>query len=200
MELGEQIRVKREKLGLTQAELAGRVGTIQQTVDRIERGLTGWSRYLSPILNELGLQDPTAPQPAERGRARETADEIPIYATREGEGDTIDVMPGYGGTFPRPGTLYNATGIYAVYMHGNKMSPRFRSGDLLVVNPHQPARAPASAVFLTAKKDKLIIGDLERETASEWVVKRYAPKQHEIVLRKKDYPFCETIHAVFSGR
>jgi transcriptional regulator with XRE-family HTH domain len=43
------IRLARESLGWSQARLAELVGTTQQTVDRIEKGETTFSRYVEPI-------------------------------------------------------------------------------------------------------------------------------------------------------
>lgn len=56
MDLGAQIRAKREELGLSQAALAKRAGGISQAaIDKIEKGATKKSRYLPEILSVLGL-------------------------------------------------------------------------------------------------------------------------------------------------
>lgn len=47
------VRENREKLGWTQAELARKANSSQQTVDRIERGETKHSRALTDILNVM---------------------------------------------------------------------------------------------------------------------------------------------------
>lgn len=49
------IRAARELKGWSQAALAEMVGTSQQTIDRLERGETGFSRYREPALKALGL-------------------------------------------------------------------------------------------------------------------------------------------------
>ncbi len=52
---GEDIRTAREAKGWSQAELAEKAGTTQQTVDRIERGVTEHSRAYVPLRDALGL-------------------------------------------------------------------------------------------------------------------------------------------------
>lgn len=49
------IREARELKGWSQAALAEMVGTSQQTIDRLERGETDFSRYREPVLKILGL-------------------------------------------------------------------------------------------------------------------------------------------------
>lgn len=52
-DIGDRVRAGREALGISQAGLAQRVGTSQQTIDRIERGETTHSRYIVPIMSIL---------------------------------------------------------------------------------------------------------------------------------------------------
>lgn len=54
---GAAIREAREKAGLSQAALAESVGTTQQTVDRIERGETVFSRYAVRMRQRLGMPE-----------------------------------------------------------------------------------------------------------------------------------------------
>lgn len=55
MTLGEKIRAQRELLGLSQVDLAKRVGVSQVAIDKIERGKTRKSRYLPEVLASLGM-------------------------------------------------------------------------------------------------------------------------------------------------
>lgn len=52
---GINIRKRREGMGLSQAQLAEKAGTTQQTVDRLERGETEFSRALPKISAVLGM-------------------------------------------------------------------------------------------------------------------------------------------------
>lgn len=62
-----EIRERREALGMSQARLAELAGTSQQTVDRIERGVTTASRFIPAIRRILNLQVP--PPESYEGRA-----------------------------------------------------------------------------------------------------------------------------------
>ncbi len=53
--IGQRIREAREARGMTQAQLAGVVGTSQQTVEKIELGKVQRSSYIYPIYDALGL-------------------------------------------------------------------------------------------------------------------------------------------------
>lgn len=53
----------------------------------------------------------------------------------------------------RPPGLPNATNLYALYVHGESMSPRYRSGDLIFVLPTRPARAGDDVIIQTRMHD-----------------------------------------------
>lgn len=199
MDTGEKIRSKREKARLSQAELAKLAGTSQQTIDRLERGVTDYSRFLPKIFEVLEIDDIANPMP--RFPPIEADGEILIKSIVEDDGTDVFLMTELNaGAFPRPRTLQNASGVYAIYMHGVKMAPIYRSGDLLVINPHQPPRNEDGAVFLSADRTRLQIAELEKETATEWTIKRYGPKPVVSSIKKKDFPICEVVHAVFKRR
>ncbi len=55
---GQQVRERREQLGLSQAELAQRANTTQQSIDRIERDAVARSRSAPEVATVLGLSLP----------------------------------------------------------------------------------------------------------------------------------------------
>jgi predicted transcriptional regulator len=55
---GAQIRSRRIKLGLSQGALARALGTSQQNVDRIEKGIVKASRLTPAIIDALWRGDP----------------------------------------------------------------------------------------------------------------------------------------------
>ncbi|EKY1951561.1 LexA family transcriptional regulator [Cronobacter sakazakii] len=55
MSIAVRVKTKREALGLTQTELAERVGTSQQAIEQLENGKTKRPRYLPELANELGV-------------------------------------------------------------------------------------------------------------------------------------------------
>ncbi|WP_431854332.1 helix-turn-helix domain-containing protein [Azospirillum sp.] len=82
--VGQRLRAVREKANLSQAELAGRVGTSQQTIDKIERGLTKHPRFVVEIADALnvraaylkGLTDDPTPEPI-RSRIEAELKQVP---------------------------------------------------------------------------------------------------------------------------
>lgn len=85
--IGERIRTARESAGLSQAELAERAGTTQQTVDRIERGETEFSRSTAPIMAALGMHadDRGTHQTALQQRIRERLSALHLSANGASE-------------------------------------------------------------------------------------------------------------------
>lgn len=55
---GEEIREAREARGWSQAQLATKVGTSQQTVDRVEKGMVKHTRWLAPLQDALDIPRP----------------------------------------------------------------------------------------------------------------------------------------------
>jgi len=101
--VGDVIRTRRVRLGLPQEKVATAVGTTQQTVDRIERGETQFSRYLQPISEFLDA--------AER--------ENDVHQNREGPHPTLNVVPLF---YWRSGTIEREIGTITA-------PPRLGSGD-----------------------------------------------------------------------
>ena len=145
---GYRLKSAREWLGWTQAELANAVGTTQQTIDRIERGTVGHSRYLQPIAKALSLiETPVeAPSLGQHGliidspnplKDRQSQSEILELFRVEREG--VVSVKGIDRAY-RPPPLVHVDGAYGVYVPDNAMAPAFMAGDLAFVNPHIPVK------------------------------------------------------------
>jgi len=55
MNIGDRVKIKRDFLGLTQTQLAERVGTSQQAIEQLEGGKTKRPRYLPELSSVLGV-------------------------------------------------------------------------------------------------------------------------------------------------
>lgn len=55
MSIAARVKATREALGLTQVELAEKVGTSQQSIEQLENGKTKRPRYLPELVNILGV-------------------------------------------------------------------------------------------------------------------------------------------------
>jgi len=103
-------------------------------------------------------------------------------------------------TFSPPG-LEHAQGIYAAYIHGTQMTPRYRPGEMVWINPNRPLKSgDDTLVKLIDKKTREIIG-IVREFVTwrdtELVLQSYNPNKEEIYSRDE----VVSIHPiVFSSR
>lgn len=79
------IRAAREERGWSQAELARRAGTSQQTVDRVERGEVSYSRALPDLIAALDMSAEDRPSGDTRGSSP------PRPSGSEGNGATLSI-------------------------------------------------------------------------------------------------------------
>jgi len=157
MSAGDKIARRRNELGLSQADLAKRIGVSQAAVNSIESGNTKKSRYLARIAQELQIPlhdldpdiDPTAPPtprpppnvggqsplPPPNGRP------IPVLGQAVGGIDGRLVFNGEVSDYVMcPPGMETARGAYALYVAGESMVPVFKPGQLVWVHPGLPPR------------------------------------------------------------
>lgn len=81
----------------------------------------------------------------------------------------------------RPPALLRTKDLYALYMEGDSMEPRFKAGDLVFVHPHKPVRIGDSVVVQIAKTIdepiKAMIAVLAKRTSHEVFLQKYNPDQ-----------------------
>jgi transcriptional regulator with XRE-family HTH domain len=202
--LGAQIRRSRESRGWSQAELAKRAGTTQQTVNRIEAGQTAHSRAIAPIIAALDLQanDQAAPAtgkgfdfdfnkvprlpPALAGTEPQWT---PVFETWF-NGSLTDLQPvSYLNT---PDPLLNVRDNYGLIVSTREMEPAFRRGDIILVNPHIPARADNDVVLIAKSGASGIICTLVNFDDEGWQVRRWNPAREES-LSVTEWPTCHVI-------
>ncbi len=159
---GDEIRAAREKLGLSQAELASRAGTNQQTIDRLERGLTRQSKYMPEIRDALGLNPYQEPEDSlvrfsakhEGGygvRAHIAEDyrnpeKMPVFSMNE-EGGLWVIEDEPTLFLPRTYPVAEALGAYGIIVPDDLMAPALRKGEIAIVDPDTSAEY-AGEVFL----------------------------------------------------
>ncbi len=199
MELGSRIKAAREKLGLTQEELAERVGMKQTGIGSIEAGDVERPRKLLEIsralnvapelllgskLPSFALRDgiqPNASQPFDPPELPQR--QIPVYGVAIGgddgrmkfNGERLDMVGS-------PPELRHVSNAYAVYVNGDSMVPSFKPGQIAWVNPHLTARAGDDVIVQIQPEHEGdapegFIKELVKRTPSKVVVKQYNPER-----------------------
>lgn len=206
--LGTQIRQVRESLGLSQAELAAKVGTFQQTIDKIESGITKHSRYLPKILAVLEIKAPTPAEPS--GNEPFTNPQnylvgernLPVFASAEGGDGALIMSSEPFEHVRRPQPLENVKDGYAIIVAGESMEPEFKAGDLALVHPHLPPVRGEACVFYADDHNGTVTASIKsfvRQTASHWHVEQWNPKK-KLQLTRRDWQKCHRIVGKYTRR
>jgi transcriptional regulator with XRE-family HTH domain len=209
MTISRNVARYRKERGLSQVELARRVGVRQNTIAAIESGLTRKSKYLPDIARvlEVPLFDLDAGEGAHRtptipGTDLVGARDLPLYATVEaGEGavvmssDPVDEVR-------RPAPLATVKGAYGVIVSGESMVPALRPGDTALIHPHLPPKVEDICLFISERNGEFIatIKEYVGQTKDHWKVKRYKPEEKEFTLRKSEWQTCHVSVGRYSRR
>jgi transcriptional regulator with XRE-family HTH domain len=186
MTRGEIIRARRKSLSMSQASLADAVGTNQQTIDKIERGMTEHSRFLRPICAVLGISlDELDPLPALGpaaglipGEALRGARDLPVHAAAEGGKGQLVVSSDPVDWVLRPAPLAHVKGGYGLIIVGESMIPEFEPGDIALINPHLPPEK--TCVFYAERQDgevRATVKRLVKATVEAWLVRQWNPPE-----------------------
>lgn len=208
VENGNLIRQARERRGWSQALLAEKVGTTQQTIDKIERGIVTFSRFLTKIQEQLEIdgirsdntphKSPDVPLVGER--------DLPVFASVEGGGGAIIVSSEPVDFVRRPAPLAQVKDGYAILVVGESMVPAFEPGDTVLVHPHLPPIRDCDVALYGRDKagnDVVTIKRLVRFTSTDWHLRQHnAPEgqKPEFSLSRKQWPKCHRIVGKFSRR
>ncbi|MNQ18919.1 helix-turn-helix protein [compost metagenome] len=206
------IREARLALGWSQAKLAEEAGTSQQTVDRIERGLTLHSRALDDVKDVLGL--PRARRSEEMDQVIKSVTAASVDLTKVGASGSLGMsgLPLFGmgidSSLPGPMTgiqshpdrymlapeiLQHAHNAYALAVFGaDEMSPVFREGDIALINPDAPLRPECEVVLRSENTAAVALCTLVSVSEESWLVRHWSPER-EIEMSRADWP---RIHAV----
>ena len=219
---GDEVKLAREERGWSQAQLAEAAGTSQQTVDRIERGVTGSSKALPEIQKVLGIARYDLGRPlADRTPEEQAAVDAPFKAYIREKTMSLDVaegthIPVYGmapvhgsagglirttqfaDTIPRMFPVQNVKDAYAIISRDYQINPIIRPGDIVVVNPNLPP-VPLSEVVITRTEGDeyyAVIRSLIQEDESSWTVANSDGETH--TFQKDEWPRAEVIVAKIS--
>jgi transcriptional regulator with XRE-family HTH domain len=209
------VRNARTNKGLSQPELARRVGTTQQTIDKIETGIVKHSRFLPAIAVELGVsldrvlrfRHKDSGVAAIAGHTLVSGDrDLPVYAAMQGESG-IQVLSEQPVEYVlRPEPLARVRDGYGVIVVDDTMAPEARSGDVALVNPHVPPRVGDTCVFRSPPRDgggiNSSIKHLRKVTERDWHVTEWNNdgKRRDYTLKRSDWPVAHVTIGFFKRR
>lgn len=209
MGIAENLQRIRAERGMSQAELAGRIGVRQNTIAAIEAGQTKKSRYLPDIARALRVSlpelDPNQGSTETRiipGSDLVGTRDLPLFAAVEGGEGALVLGSDPVDEIRRPAPLASVKGAYGVIVIGESMVPVLRPGDIALVHPHLPPRAEDTCIFICEANGEFTatIKEYVGQTKDIWRLKRYRPKELEFTLRKKDWPKCHVVVGKYSRR
>jgi phage repressor protein C with HTH and peptisase S24 domain len=206
MEIGEQIRERRQAKGLSQAALAAKVGTHQQTIEKIESGTVKHSRYLHLITAELDLPFPGA-TPQTRSHTEENPPlvgerDLPVYGAAEGGGGALVVSNDPVDYVRRPAPLAQVKDGYGLIVVGESMVPELKPGETALVHPHLPPIHGEPCVFYADNgkgEQHVTVKAFVRSTATHWHVEQWNPPKR-FTLPRSEWQRCERIVGKYSRR
>lgn len=171
--IGARVRYYRERLGLSQDELAMRVGAAQQTIQSLESGKIKKSTFLPHIAKELGVdfdhllfgKERVRPISTLRPLLTATARRLPLFSTRDYEwvlaflADQAVSSPSgkwvsmdYSLPFAESGSRLFALKLG---LSDEALQPEFRPGDQLVVDPDAPIQPGDPVVVFKPGEERL---------------------------------------------
>lgn len=221
--IGARVAARRSELGHSQSELARRAGVKAQSIQQLEKGEVKRPRYLLELARALdvspewlsyggrapslppavaarpGLSDVHFPeQPPELPPLQTMSRDIPVRGTaaanRIGE---FQVGESPIDHVRRPPGISGARDVYAIYVVGESMEPRFFEGDLVYVHPHRPAQIGSFVVVQIAEDHgemRAMIKRLVKRTDSMLVLAQYNPVRTIEVERARG-----TMHLILSN-
>jgi transcriptional regulator with XRE-family HTH domain len=201
--------------GISQPELARRVGTSQQTIDKIETGKVQRSSFLAAIALELGVPlDRVLRVPPKSNAVGEmpahkliSADrDLPVYATVTQGDNGLQVLSSDPVEYvARPAPLARVRDAYGVIVADDSMAPEVESGDIALINPHMPARAGDTCVFRSAGQDgaqRSCIKRVRKLMDKDWHVTEWSGEhgRRDFMLKRADWPVAHVTIGYFKRR
>lgn len=208
MELGDRIREKRQARGLSQTALAEKVGTHQQTIEKIEKGIVKHSRYLHLITAELDLPFPNAKAHSVASGEETPAlplvgeRDLPVYGAAEGGGGALIVTNDPVDYVRRPAPLAQVKDGYALIIVGESMVPELKPGETALVHPHLPPVVGEPCVFYADDghgEQRVTVKSYIRSTSTHWHVEQWNPPK-KFTLERKEWQRCERVVGKYSRR
>jgi len=212
MSLKDNLVRFRTAKGMSQADLAKKVGVRQNTIAAIETGATTRTKYLADLARVLGITvdelDPPSAPPAPGSQVLPPpplfgARDFPVYASAEGgPGEVIRSIDPIDWV-PRPAPVAHVPDAYCMLVSGDSMAPEFRPGDSAIVNPRLPIVGNEVYVFYRelSGEARATIKQLRRATADAWLVSQHNPaagQKPDFTLPRKEWQWAHRVVGKYS--
>jgi len=190
--LGQTVRRWRRSAGLTQPQLAARLGVSQQALQQLESGSIRSPRYLLRLAEVMGADARALAegryQPASAAASATAVPEsppllgrrdLPVFASAQAgpEGMVLTYDPIEW--IERPAPLATVRDAFAMYVVNDSMEPRYRQGDLLLIHPQRPVRPG---------RDVLLVFTAEDGEQRAWVKELISLEADRLRLRQLNPP------------
>lgn len=212
--IGHNVKRLREAMvpKMSQADLAKAIGVkSQNTIASIETGKTQLSKHLHAIARALkaniadidpALEGEETVTTKELMTSTEQSEQLDVYASVEGGSGAIVWSNEPMLKVPRPRPLIGVRDAYGVLVVGESMTPLIRPGFTVWVNPHLPPRSCDICLFRHDEQGEFraTLKEYCGQTETNWIVRRYQPKQRRFTLKKAEWPICHVIVGTDYGR
>ncbi|HFD7120008.1 TPA: XRE family transcriptional regulator [Serratia marcescens] len=193
MNIGERVKFKRESLELTQAELAAKVGTSQQSIEQLESGKTKRPRYLPELASTLEVSLEWLLHGKSLGLSNNDESIEYIGKVRPGlvpvVGDAvlgvdgmIDMVEYRGGWLKIFSDDPNA---YGLRVRGDSMWPRIQSGEFVLIEPGTTIH-PGDEVFVRTSDGHNMIKVLNYTREGEYQFTSINQDHRPITIARSD--------------
>lgn len=126
--------------------------------------------------------------------------DVPVMGTAAGSHirGAFQLTPGPVDIVRRPPALMGARDLYALYVEGTSMEPRFHPGDLIYVHPRKPPRVndPVVVQCFDGSDDEIaaMVGIFLKWTPTHLHIAKYNPQSEVQILRET----VKAVHKVLS--
>ncbi|NTU77727.1 MAG: helix-turn-helix domain-containing protein [Alphaproteobacteria bacterium] len=199
-----RIREWRQARGWSLQQLADYAATSKSQIDKLEKGLRRLTvEWMVRLAKPLGC-DPRELLPEAGPRLRvkslgfaspSPAAMIPVRGLTRGGKREMFLIDRVLDHAPRPYFLGEALDAYALEMRENSMTPMFRPGQTLFVQPSRLPSIGQGAVVLKTNGAALI-GAFVKLKASGLTLRLYGPKRREITVPQND---IAALHAIMGA-
>ena len=160
------LRERREKLGLSQADLAKSASVSQSLINRIEKGDIKETSHLEQISNALGLEYKDIKTEHQEKTVqtlrsdRYSLKNIPSTYVALLISDLVEDRDGVLEIFPvvlrelcRPEPLTGSRDAYALIVQDDGLSPELKYGDVVYLDPYAPVVPGSTALICAGRED-----------------------------------------------